>query len=219
MASIPGFANGPWSRSEIFLGPVVRYRSGTPDAFDMRRRDYLRATAGTAGLAVLAGCGAFGGDTGTLETRVSDQPGDIGDFETLELTITEIRPKPTDGEEATVDIEDVTVDLTVLTGDVSASLGPTELEAGDYEYLKLVVGSVGEARLTDGRSAEVTTPGEAPLKFNTEFPICTGGETTFTADFTPVKQGRSGRYVLKPVADRVEVETTCEDGTEQTTTS
>jgi hypothetical protein len=97
-----------------------------------------------------------GGSTGTLEARASDQPGDIGEFDTLQLRITELLPKPVDGE------------------------------------------------------ANVNTPGEAPLTFEQAYGICEGGTTTFTADFTPVKQGQSGGYVLQPVADEVTVETTCE---------
>jgi hypothetical protein len=46
------------------------------------RRTYLAAASTAAGVA-LAGCS--GGATGTLDTHVSDQPGDIGDFETLVL--------------------------------------------------------------------------------------------------------------------------------------
>ena len=49
------------------------------------------------------------------------------------------------------------------------------------------------------------TPGEAPLKFNQSFEIRAGGTTEFLADFTPVKRGRSGSYILQPVADEVEV--------------
>lgn len=166
-------------------------------------------------MAVVAGCtGLGGGSTSSFETLVSDQPGDIADFETLELTLTELRPKPVNGEEQTVDIEDTTVDLTQLVGEGAESLGTTELETGDYEYLKVTVGAVPTATLSDGGEAEVTTPGDAPLKFNAGFPVCADGETTFTADFTPVKQGQTNRYVLQPVADEVTVESTCSTATD-----
>ncbi|WP_125920008.1 DUF4382 domain-containing protein, partial [Haloparvum sedimenti] len=50
------------------------------------RRSYLRATGAAAlGTTALAGC--IGTATGTLATRVTDQPGDIGDFESLVVTV------------------------------------------------------------------------------------------------------------------------------------
>ena len=53
--------------------------------------------------------------------------------------------------------------------------------------------------------AAVETPGEVPLKSDERFEIRADAPTTFTADFTPVGRGRSGSYVLRPVADGVEV--------------
>ena len=53
--------------------------------------------------------------------------------------------------------------------------------------------------------AAVETPGEAPLKFDERFEIRADTRKTFTADSTPVRRGRSGSYVLQPVADGVEV--------------
>ncbi|WP_128903647.1 DUF4382 domain-containing protein [Halorubrum amylolyticum] len=60
------------------------------DALDRRtsldRRTYLRATGAAAlGAAGLAGC--VGRATGTLATAVTDQPADIGDFESLVVTV------------------------------------------------------------------------------------------------------------------------------------
>ena len=52
----------------------------------MDRRSYLQATGAAAlGTTVLAGC--VGRATGTLATHVTDQPADIGDFESLLVTI------------------------------------------------------------------------------------------------------------------------------------
>ena len=64
------------------------------------------ADAGAAAVgATLAGCtggsGNGSGSTGTLATRVTDRPGDIGDFEACVVTITEIRVAPAAGSEAT----------------------------------------------------------------------------------------------------------------------
>lgn len=168
----------------------------------MRRRTYLQI-AGAAAVGTLAGCSS--GNTGTLVAEVSDQPGDIQDFETLVVRVTAIFPKPADGERERVDIDDTEVDLVELQGDASQEVGSTELEEGEYEFLQLEIGEVVEAVLADGSEANVTTPGEAPLKFNTTYEIRSGETTRFIADFTPVKQGQAGGYVLQPVANETEV--------------
>ena len=58
----------------------------TPDLDAVDRRTYLRATGAAAlGAAGLAGC--VGRASGTLATQVTDQPTDIGDFESLVVTV------------------------------------------------------------------------------------------------------------------------------------
>lgn len=55
---------------------------------NMQRRTYLASLA-AAGVAGLAGCtGGEAAETGTLATQVTDQPGDIGDFESCVVTVT-----------------------------------------------------------------------------------------------------------------------------------
>jgi hypothetical protein len=182
----------------------------------MQRREYLIATGSVAAGASLAGC--IGSATGTLATQVTDQPGDISDFESCVVTITELRIKPasedgdddggneTDGEgddtsaEETYEVDDAEADLVELQDGNTQLVDEQELDAGDYEYLKIQVSNV-DATLDDGSDADVSTPGNAPLKFNQSFEIREDTRTVFTADFTPVKQGQSGGYVLQPVAD------------------
>ena len=71
----------------------------------MRRRQFLAVAGAAAVGATLAGCTGGSddgsGSTGTLATRVTDQPGDIGDFESCIVTIIEIRVAPAAGSEAT----------------------------------------------------------------------------------------------------------------------
>lgn len=196
----------------------------------MQRREYLVATGSLAAGTALAGC--TGGSTGTLATQVTDQPGDISDFESCVVTITEIRVKPAsddgsdgddgdgnetdggDGEDAggdgedtgeeSLDIDDAEADLVELQDGNTQLIDEQELDVGEYEYMKLQVSNV-DATLSDGSDAEVTTPGEAPLKFDRSFEIREETRTVFTADFTPVKQGRQDSYILQPVADGTEV--------------
>lgn len=169
---------------------------------DLNRRTYLRALGTVPIVGAAAGC-LGGGDTGTLATHVSDQPGDIDDFDTLLIQVNGIRVKPEDDELMRFDA-DAEVDLTELVGEASELIDETELETGRYEFLQLEAEAT-EATLSGGGSATVDLPGDAPLKFNKAFEIRSDQTTSFTADFTPVKQGQTDRYVLQPVADEVTV--------------
>ena len=244
----------------------------------MQRRQYLIATGGAVAGTAIAGCtggngnGTDGGDenagdtqadgnggasTGTLAMQVTDQPGDIGDFESCVVTITAVRVKPAGGDGGatatatstdqpatdktatnetainesedretadadargvrTHDVEDARADLVELQDGDAELVAELELETGDYRFLQLVVSEV-EATLEGGGEAEVTTPGNAPLKFNESFEIRADMRTVFTADFTPVKRGNRDSYLLKPVAEGTEVEYEDDDsGTEDGT--
>jgi len=216
------------------------------DTHTTDRRTYLKTTGaaalGAAGLTSLSGC--LGGATGTLATYVTDQPGDIADFESCVVTIAGVRLGPADiegeeddggdgadnagdgaddGTETEADgteteaasteaegreyvefDEPQDADLVELADGSTQLMGETELEPGEHGYLQLDVTGV-DATLEDGSDAEVDTPGNAPLKFDRSFEVREDTRTEFTADFTPVQQGGSGGYLLRPVADGVEV--------------
>jgi hypothetical protein len=199
------------------------------------RRAFLASTAALSTTA-LAGCmGGADGETGTLATSVSDQPGDIADFEECVVTIEEIRLQPSDAdtpatdetaaasELVTIDVDGATADLVDLQGDDSALVDESDVETGQYEWLQLAVSAVDATLAEDGSDADVQTPGDAPLKFNASFEIRAETTTSFTADFTPVTRGQSGGYVLQPVADEVVVtysdDTTPSDSPTETTPS
>lgn len=194
-----------------------------------------------AGSAVgLAGCSSSSGTaTGTLATRVTDQPGDIDDFESCVVTIEGIWLKPAgDGDEADASTTEGTAtadesddreyhefdepqeaDLVQLQDGNTQLVDDREIEVGEYQFLQLDVTSV-EGTLEAGGETTVDTPGNAPLQFKQAFEIREGERTTFVADFMPVKRGPNG-YLLRPVASGTEVRydeiTTTED--DQTTTS
>lgn len=201
------------------------------------RRDYLRATGGlaAAGVTGLAGC-LGGGATGTLATQVTDQPGDIGDFDSCVVTVIGIwvtsgsedeedgeETADGDGEGTTVDESDAReyhefddpqeADLVQLQDGNTSLLGEHELETGTYAFVQLDVTGV-DATLSDGGDATVDTPGEAPLQFKQSFDIREDTRTVFTADFTPVRRGQSGSYLLQPVARGTSVEYESTEGTE-----
>ena len=195
------------------------------------RRNYLRAAGavGLAGITGLAGCSG-GTATGTLATRVKDAPGDISDFESCVVTIEGFWLKEgSDGDSddstatteegvTTQDEEDVDqsddrtyyeydeaqeADLVQLQNGDTKLVDEREIETGTYAFLQLDVSGV-DATLSGGESADVVTPGNAPLQFKQSFEVRADQRTTFTADFTPVQRGTQG-YILQPVASGTEV--------------
>ena len=181
------------------------------------RRKYLIATgAATAGTVPLAGC--LGGDaSGTLATQVTDQPGDIADFESCVVTIVgmwlgpegaesgeEEDEEPADREYYEYD-EPQEADLVELQDEATQLVDERELDVATYEFLQLDIDGV-DATLEDGSDATVEVPGEAPLTFNQSFEIREETRTVFTGDFTPVQRGQAGGYVLQPVAQGITVE-------------
>ena len=184
----------------------------------MDRRTYLAATGtATAGIAGLAGC--VGGDgSGTLATQVTDQPGDIADFDSCIVTIVGMWLGTDDAETGDEDGDEEpsgreyheydeprTADLVELQGENTQLVDERELDAESYEFLQLDTDGV-DATLEDGASAEVSIPGEAPLTFDEPFEIREETRTTFTADFTPVRRGQAGGYILQPVAQGTTVD-------------
>lgn len=191
------------------------------------------AVAGSVGL---AGCSATASATGTLATRVTDRPGDIADFESCVVTINGIWVKSSendsesdandvsedDGSQAVAEQaeedadrddgreyhefdEPESADLVNLRDGNTSLVDERALETGRYEFLQLDVSGV-EGVLADGSAATVDTPGNAPVQFNEAFEIREGQPTTFTADFTPIRRGRTDRYVLQPVPRGITVE-------------
>lgn len=184
------------------------------------RRTYLMTTgAATASMVGLAGC--LGGVTGTLATRVTDQPGDIDDFEECIVTIVGMWLGPEGAESGTEEGESPSereyheydepqeADLVQLQNGETQLVDERDLETETYEFLQLDTDGV-DATLNDGSEAQVEVPGDAPLTFNKQFEIREDTRTVFTADFTPVKRGRTGDYVLQPVPDGISVD--YEDG-------
>lgn len=181
------------------------------------RRGYLAATGTvTAGMVGLAGC--TGGDaTGTLATQVTDQPGDIADFESVVVTIVGMWLGSTDTDGDAEDDEEAvdreyheydepeTADLVDLQGENTALVDERELDVSTYDFLQLDTDGI-DATLENGDTATVEVPGDAPLMFNQQFDIREDTRTVFTADFTPVKRGQTGSYVLQPVPGGITVE-------------
>lgn len=95
-------------------------------------------------------------------------------------------------------------DLVKLQDGNSKLIDDRAVPVGSYQFLQLDVSNV-EATLVDGGDVEIDTPGNAPLQFKHAFEVREGQRTVFTADFTPVKRGRTNRYLLQPVAKGTDV--------------
>lgn len=199
------------------------------------RRSCLRAAGAVslAGMTGLAGClGGNDGATGTLSTVVKDAPGDISDFESCVVTIEGFWLKENsddDGDDTTATTDEDGVeeqneedvdqsdgrkyheydepqeaDLVQLQDGDTQLVDDREVEVGTYAFLQLDISGV-DGTLSGGEDADVGTPGDAPLQFKHEFDVREGQRTTFTADFTPVKRGQTGKYLLQPVATGTDV--------------
>jgi len=108
-------------------------------------------------------------------------------------------------------------DLVQLQDGNSKLIDEREVPIGSYQFLQLDVSNV-EATLADGGDVEIDTPGNAPLQFKHHFEVREGQRTVFTADFTPVKRGRTNRYLLQPVAKGTDVTYGSEETTSGPTT-
>ncbi|MFW6317187.1 MAG: DUF4382 domain-containing protein, partial [Halorubrum sp.] len=96
------------------------------------RRTYLAGTA-TAGAIGFAGC-LGGGDTGTLATQVTDQPGDIADFESCLVAIVGMWLGPEDAA-AGVEGGEEPADREYYEYDESQEADPVELQDGNTQLV------------------------------------------------------------------------------------
>lgn len=181
----------------------------TRETTSIDRRTYLATTgAVTVGMA-----GCLGGETGTLATQVTDQPGDIADFGSCVVSIVGMWLGP-EGAEAGADPTgreyheydgSQEADLVELQNGATQLVDERTLDATSYQFLQLDVDDV-DATLQDGSDATVEVPGTAPLTFDESFDVRADTHTTFTADFTPVRLGGADGYTLQPVPDGITVE-------------
>jgi len=193
-----------------------------------------------AGLVALAGCSAGpgtgdetpvdGGSSGTATINfwVSDQPGAIEDFETLNVTVTRVGFKPANGttngsmnesmndSEADAesgwverDVDEATVDLTELQGARATMIDEFDVENGTYTQVYVRVSSV-DGTLTDGTSVDVKLPSQR-LRVIKNFEVRSGENVSFVYDITVFERGPNG-YIVRPVVgetgtgDQVEID-------------
>jgi hypothetical protein len=192
---------------------------------NQRRLQIWKALLAGALLAVLAACGGGGGGSageGTLRVALTDNP--ACGYDEVVVTVREVRVHQNDAldndpgwQSIPVD-PPLTIDLLDYTNGALLDLGQTQLPAGQYTKLRLVL-SPNTGVLADrnwivlspppGSPAGAPIPLKTPsgqqsgLKINTSLNVQAGGLTDIVIDFDACKSvvmaGNSGQYLLKPV--------------------
>ncbi|MFW5918605.1 MAG: DUF4382 domain-containing protein [Halanaeroarchaeum sp.] len=184
-------------------------------AVGIGRRKFL-AVGGALATTLVAGCSGDSTGTGEFRLLISDQPTDIDDFESLDVTLSSARVfRADDDEELTTgvvnetstetedgegfvefDLDSVTVDLTQVKGDRAVSVLEDELEEGRYSGIELRVASA--EGVVDGEDVEVTVPSDR-LRIIKPFEIGADEELSFVFDINVVQKGPADGYNLLPV--------------------
>ena len=193
-------------------------------------RLHLLPLAGTvlATAALVAACGGGGGDsssdamstsngTGTLSLSLTDAPACGYDkaFVTIEKVRVHQSSSAVDNDAGWSELvlaAPQRVDLLTLNNGTLLPLGQTELPAGSYTQMRLVLAANTAADPlanaivpTGGVETALTTPSgqQSGLKMNVNIAVPAGQVADFAIDFDAcksfVKAGNSGKYLLKPV--------------------
>ena len=163
------------------------------------------------------GIGGTGAAPGTLRLAITDAPS-CG-YDAVNITIEKVRVHQSvnaaDGDAGWSEIvlkPARRIDLLALSNGVLQDLGQTELPAGKYTQLRLVLAANGVAtpltnsvQPTGQAETALTTPSaqQSGLKLNTDIDVASDKIADFVLDFdackSVVKRGNSGQYNLKPV--------------------
>ncbi len=140
------------------------------------------------------------GATGNLRLMVSDEPNDIGDFTSVNVTVSKLGVLSADTDnwtEITLN-PPATFDLTQLQGDNATSIWSGNVTSGNYTKVFIYVDSVvGTLKPEIGVNTTVKLPGDK-LQISKPFSVADNGTVSFVFDVTIIKAGNSGKYILKP---------------------
>ncbi|MGE5337135.1 MAG: DUF4382 domain-containing protein [Gemmatimonadota bacterium] len=180
----------------------------------------LRVVTAGACVAVLAACGGGGSSTstsqGTLRVALTDAPS-CG-FDQVKVTVDRVRvhqsasASDTDSGWSEVVLNPPRkIDLLTLTNGVLYNLGQTALPAGQYQQVRLVLGSnsgsgtpANSVMPAGGAETALQTPSgmQSGIKLNAQFTVEAGQLADLVLDFDACKsivQMGNGGYQMKPV--------------------
>ncbi|MDH5218551.1 MAG: DUF4382 domain-containing protein [Gammaproteobacteria bacterium] len=159
----------------------------------------------------VSGCSFTGSGIATLDLKITDAP--VKGAENVVIKFIGVEIKPKGGETISFAIDNGSIDLLKLPGSIADTLlEGVELEAGDYEWINLLVdvepgkgldGSYINI-LKDGKITlyELSIPGgaESGLKISHGFSVKGGSNIDFTIDFDVRKSivDTGDEYELKP---------------------
>ena len=138
--------------------------------------------------------------TGTFVLQVTDQPSAIGDFDQLNVTVSEVRLHKAGnetnetGEWMILEPSNHIFDLTKLQDGNVTTIVNESIGTGEYTQVRLIVEST--EGLVNGTMVDVAVPSET-LKIVKSFTIAENQTVTFIFDIHVVKAGK--KYNLVPV--------------------
>jgi hypothetical protein len=135
---------------------------------------------------------------GNFAFLISDEPNDIGDFESLNVTISKVVLQGAGSlKRLEFTPETETVDLTQLRGEQSQEIWRGDIPAGRYSHVYIYVSEVTGKLESTGQIVDVKLP-SSKLHVPMLFQVTDDAVTSFTFDITVVATGNSGKYILKP---------------------
>jgi len=140
------------------------------------------------------------GSTGDFRLLVSDEPNDITDFTSVNVTISKVGVLSADSDNWTEInlVAPLIVNLVDLQGDNATEVWTGKIVAGNYTKVFIYVDNVtGVLRDSPSDNATVKLPGDK-LQISKPFMVAADGSVSFVFDITIIKAGQSGKYILKP---------------------
>ena len=137
--------------------------------------------------------------TGNFVFLISDDVNAIGDFQSVNVTISKIglQAEGEDGQWIEFDPEVEGVDLTRLQGDKAQEIWRGDVPEGQYTKVFIYVSNVSGILEATGRSISVKLPSDK-LQISKSFSVTSGSVVNFVYDVTVVEAGKSGQYIIKP---------------------
>lgn len=157
------------------------------------------------------GSGGGGSTSGSLTVRMVDGP--IQGYTEINLNIQKVEVASGSGW-VTLSTPNQTYNLLALQGGVSATLANgVTLPAGHYTQMRLVLGSGNTIKLSDGTTADLTTPSgmQSGIKLIVNFDVVAGTTKDVVIDFDAAhsiqvtQTGMSQQYILRPTVRAVDV--------------